>query len=120
MVTRRDPSDVYQALLGCLQSYPRLQSGRGGRVFHEQFGPLVPHVSNLSRNPPKIMSELMTIIEKDCMHEKAIAEHLAPKVTKLAKPSAGTSRVKKQVATVKHDGQKNTGGKPIPAPPQQP
>ncbi|XP_058202965.1 uncharacterized protein LOC131317426 [Rhododendron vialii] len=42
---------------------------------------------DLSRNPPKTMGELMVIIEKDCVHEEAIAERHAPKASESAKAS---------------------------------
>ncbi|KAI8554946.1 hypothetical protein RHMOL_Rhmol05G0135500 [Rhododendron molle] len=52
---------------------------------------------DLSRNPSKSMSGLMTIIEKDCMHEEAVAEHAKPKVPDSPKFSTGPSVIKKQL-----------------------
>ncbi|XP_058189407.1 uncharacterized protein LOC131306993 [Rhododendron vialii] len=40
---------------------------------------------DLSRNPPKTMGELMVIIEKDCVHEEAVAKRHVPKASELSK-----------------------------------
>lgn len=52
---------------------------------------------DLSRNPPKTMGELMVIIEKDCVHEEAMAERHTPKVAESVKAPVVA---KKQVANV--------------------
>lgn len=72
--------------------------------FMKGLDPSSPMFSDLSRNPPKSMSELMTIIEKDCMHKEAVAEHANPKVADSIKPPSGPTVIKKQVATVKNGG----------------
>lgn len=87
--------------------------------FMNGLDPSSPMFWDLSRNPPKTMSELMTIIEKDCMHEEAVAEHITLKNTEPTKPLVGASVIKKQVANVKNGGQGNSGNKPVPTSPQQ-
>lgn len=81
--------------------------------------PSSPMFQELSKNPPKTMSELSTIIEKDCMHEEAVAEHVITKVSELTNPSAETLAIKKQMANIKSGRQGNIGTKPIATPPQQ-
>lgn len=52
---------------------------------------------DLSRNPPKTMGVFMVIIEKDYVHEEAMAERHTLKVVESVKPLAAA---KKQVVTV--------------------
>ncbi|XP_058211692.1 uncharacterized protein LOC131323868 [Rhododendron vialii] len=55
---------------------------------------------DLSQNPPKTMGELMTIIEKDYVHEEAVAER---KVLKISDSSKMSPAAKKQVANIREN-----------------
>lgn len=101
--------EVYNLIPDCNQAVAE-------ESFMNGLDPSSPMFWDLSRNPPKTMSELMTIIEKDCMHEEAVAKHVIPKVLESTKPSAGTSVVKKQVVSIESSGQGNIGTKPVPTP----
>lgn len=99
--------DVYNLIPDCNQAV-------AAESFMNGLDPSSPMFRDLSRNPPKSMSELMTIIEKDCMHEEAVAEHVNPKVIDSAKLLSGSSVVKKQVANVKSGGQGGSAHKNVP------
>ncbi|XP_058192284.1 uncharacterized protein LOC131309705 [Rhododendron vialii] len=102
---------------------PDCDQGVAAESFMNGLDPTSAMFRDLSRNPPKTMGELMTIIKKDCVHEEAMAERHTPKAPEPAKITVP----KKQVANV-HQGQGGQGNsgqttnKPINKgrPPQHP
>ncbi|XP_058211604.1 uncharacterized protein LOC131323779 [Rhododendron vialii] len=77
---------------------PDCDQGVAAELFMNGLDPASAMFRDLSRNPPKTMGELMTIMEKDCVHEEAMAERHAPKAPEPAKATAGP---KKQVVNVR-------------------
>ncbi|XP_058223017.1 uncharacterized protein LOC131332738 [Rhododendron vialii] len=75
---------------------PDCDQGVAAESFMNRLDPTSAMFRDLSRNPPKTMGELMTIIEKDCVHEEAMAERHTSK----AEP-AKTIGPKKQVSNVR-------------------
>ncbi|XP_058211608.1 uncharacterized protein LOC131323784 [Rhododendron vialii] len=55
---------------------PDCNQAVAAKSFMNRLDPSSPMFRDLSRNPPRNMSELMTIIEKYCMHEEAVASML--------------------------------------------
>ncbi|XP_058189258.1 uncharacterized protein LOC131306847 [Rhododendron vialii] len=82
---------------------PDCDQGVAAESFMNGLDPTSTMFRDLSRNPPKTMGELMTIIEKDCVHEEAMAERHTSK----AEP-AKTIGPKKQVSNVRQ-GQGSQG-----------
>ncbi|XP_058189227.1 uncharacterized protein LOC131306816 [Rhododendron vialii] len=103
---------------------PDCDQGVAAESFMNGLDPASAMFRDLSHNPPKTMGELMTIIEKHCVHEEAMAERHTPKAPEPAKTTTGP---KKQVANVRQGqgGQGSSGqttNKPINKgrPPQHP
>ncbi|XP_058189350.1 uncharacterized protein LOC131306936 [Rhododendron vialii] len=102
---------------------PDCDQGVAAESFMNGLDPTSAMFRDLSRNPPKTMEELMAIIEKDCVHEEAMAERNPPKASEPPK----TSGPKKQVSNVRQ-GQGGQGGSSQPTtkptnggrPPQHP
>ncbi|XP_058192044.1 uncharacterized protein LOC131309421 [Rhododendron vialii] len=83
---------------------PDCDQGVAAESFMNGLDPTSAMFRDVSRNPPKTMGELMTIIEKDCVHEEAMAERHTSK----AEP-AKTIGPKKQWIDVRQN--------PLPPPP---
>ncbi|KAI8547270.1 hypothetical protein RHMOL_Rhmol07G0181700 [Rhododendron molle] len=73
--------------------------------FMNGLNPTSVMFRDLSRNPPKIVWDLMIIIEKDYVHEEAVAKRQAPKAIETPKAIAAS---KKQVFNVQQ-GQNGSG-----------
>lgn len=65
--------------------------------FMNGLDPTTAMFRDLSRNPQKTMGELMVIIEKDCVHEEAVAER---NTSKVSEPPKTTATAKKQMVNV--------------------
>ncbi|XP_058198402.1 uncharacterized protein LOC131313926 [Rhododendron vialii] len=77
--------EVYNLIPDCDQGFV-------AESFMNGLDPSSAMFRDLSRNPPKTMGELITIIEKDCVHEEAVAKQKVSKISESSKMSPAAKK----------------------------